>query len=110
MNSRINPRHLLAERRRRDEHFPGMTEPAWFMLLGLVVAGEEARQLTVTEGMGFAFVPATSAHRHLTWLVEDGMVERTADPGDGRRYFLSLTAAGARKMAAYLQGGHERER
>ena len=104
MNPPIDPRHLIAERRRRQEHFPDMTEPGWFMLLKMVVSAEEGRQLTILQAAACAFVPPTSALRHLGWLVEDGMVERSVDPKDARRIFVALTATGARRMATYLKG------
>ena len=47
----------------------------------------------------------STVSRQVTALVETGMVERRADPGDGRSHLLAATESGAQRCAA---GRHHR--
>jgi len=67
-------------RRLRDEVFGDLTfaDPRWDMLLDLFIAREKDRKITVSSACIGAAVPATTALRHLSALVRDGLVERVA--------------------------------
>lgn len=100
----IDPHRLMAERRRREDHFPGMNDPAWCMLLGLFVAAEEGQRSTVRDTLACSYAPNTTALRYLGWLREEGLVMRFADANSEPRYFVALTTRGARAMANCLAG------
>jgi hypothetical protein len=79
-------RTLYRERRLRARHFAGdlFAEPMWDMLLDLYIADCERRRITVKSVCIGADVPATTALRHLSWLHEQGLVERLSHPRDAR--------------------------
>jgi DNA-binding MarR family transcriptional regulator len=84
---------LLRFRRLRDTQFTQglFAEPAWDMLLDLVVAEEAGRRMAVS-GLGVAAaVPSTTALRYIQALEREGLIEREPDPKDGRRVWVRLT-------------------
>jgi DNA-binding MarR family transcriptional regulator len=48
-------------------------------------------------------VPPTTALRWIKLMTDNGLFERVADPGDGRRIFIRLSDASAAQMARLLQ-------
>jgi DNA-binding MarR family transcriptional regulator len=63
-------------------------DPAWDMLLDLLVAQDEGRRVSVS-GLCYASgVPTTTALRHVERLETLGMVSREGDPSDRRRYWV----------------------
>lgn len=97
-------RQIYAVRRVRSRYFPEgfFGEPAWDMLLALYATGDDNRRQSVSNLVDLASCPPTTALRHLTSLEQEGMVERTPHPTDGRVYFISLTAKGRGAIEAYL--------
>jgi predicted transcriptional regulator len=94
-----------SSRRQRDRHFgnPNLFgEPAWDMMVDLFIAAEENKQINVSSLCIAAAVPATTALRWITILEDEGIVSRTADPNDGRRVFVSLTADAHDMMRTYF--------
>jgi DNA-binding MarR family transcriptional regulator len=51
-----------------------------------------------------ADVPLTTALRWAKQLETHGLVERTPDEKDGRRFFLRISEEGYARMTAYLAG------
>lgn len=106
-------RQLIRARRLRDQFFkPSLfADPAWDMLLDLMLARMEGRTVAVSSLCIAAAVPPTTALRWIKWLVDDGLFVRTADPLDGRRVFIDLSEAGTLAMMRYLRaslaGGRE---
>ena len=90
-------------RRRRDAFFnPSLfADPAWDILLDLFVAAEEGRTVSVSSLCIGAAVPVTTGLRWIKGLENEGVLERTPDPGDGRRFFLRLNANIQQAMVAY---------
>lgn len=80
-----------AIRMRRNEMLgiPVFRDPAWDMLLDLLVAAEEGRRVSVTGLCHASGVPTTTALRHVDRLDALGLIERTADPGDRRRFWVT---------------------
>ena len=80
-------------RRQRDALFPKglFGEAAWDMLLDLFVAKTEGRKIAVSSACIASAVPSTTALRWLRTLMERKMVQRQADPTDGRRVWVELT-------------------
>ena len=56
----------------------------------------------MTQACAASEVPATTGLRWLNTLELNDLVRRHPDPLDGRRSFVSLTAAGEQSMALYF--------
>ena len=97
-------RDMIRARRLRDELFgPGLfADPAWDILLDLTAARIEGRSVAVSSLCIAAAVPATTALRWIKQLTETGLLRRVADPDDGRRIFIELSDAAARRMMIYF--------
>lgn len=79
------------------------SDPAWDILLELFSAEHEGRLVSIS-GVGLTSnIPQTTAHRWINVLEREGLVERTNDPRDGRRTFLSLSRFGLLAMYQYFQ-------
>lgn len=97
-------RRCINERKARNHFLPGhlFADPAWDILLALYEA--QLRQVRIgTSSLGdIAAVPATTALRWITTLVNENLVERHVDPLDARRIFVKLSANGLARMRAYF--------
>ena len=69
-------------------------EPAWDVLLDLLVSQAEGRDVPLKSACIAAGVPATTAMRCLDALRRRGLVDDRPDPTDRRRTLLSLTDSG----------------
>jgi len=96
---------MYLERRKRDELFqiPCLFgEPAWDMLLDLLIARERSIKLSVsavTQGSGS---PATTALRYVSVLEKVGLIERATDQNDARRSWVRLSDHGFKMMTLFL--------
>jgi DNA-binding MarR family transcriptional regulator len=103
----FDERQIRAIRRARGlrrNHFSAglFADPAWDMLLDLYEAELGQRKIAITAlGLG-ADIPATTALRWINTLLDEGLVERSNDPLDGRRVFISLSAKGLESMQSYF--------
>jgi DNA-binding MarR family transcriptional regulator len=101
---------LLQERRDRievlDENLLG--DPAWDMLLDLIVADEFSTRIAVSSLCLAACVPATTALRWIGNLVERNILERCDDDEDKRRVYLKLTPKTRAALLGYLRKVAER--
>ena len=97
-------RQIIANRQARARFFdPALFgDPAWDMLLDLTAAHGEAAQVSVTSLCIAAGVPATTALRWLTQMVETGIFLRVPDPADRRRAFIALSDKAISAMAGYF--------
>lgn len=98
-------RGLISLRRKRDRFFPDalFADPAWDILLELYAAALAQFRVSVSNLCVGAAVPATTALRWIKQLEDDGMIDRRADPTDGRRNFLMLSEKGLAAMNAYFR-------
>lgn len=98
-------RALLRARRLREHVFAGdlFADPAWDMLLDLIAARLERTQVSVSSLCIAASVPPTTALRWIRHLTERGLLQREADPEDGRRVFVALSGGGADAMMRWLR-------
>lgn len=98
-------RTMIRARRLRDQFFSGelFADPAWDMLLDLLLARLEKRTVAVSSLCIAAAVPPTTALRWIKRLTDEGIFIRTADPRDGRRVFIDLSDEAAEGMAAYVR-------
>ena len=105
-------RGIVRLRRMRERYFPAdlFADPAWDMLLDLMVARIEKSAIAVSSLCIAAAVPPTTALRWIKTMTDNGMFVRVSDPDDGRRIFIELSENTAQAMMAYLgaakaQGG-----
>ncbi len=94
--SSLQPNHirdLLRVRRQRDQFLPAdlFADPAWDMMLDLMVARLTDEQVSVSSLCIAAAVPPTTALRWIRQLTDRGLFLRQADPDDGRRIFIALS-------------------
>lgn len=87
---RINA--LIRARRLRNRFLPDdlFADPAWDIMLDLLQAELLHQRVAVSSLCVAAAVPATTALRWITTLVQRGLIIRRPDPLDGRRVFVEL--------------------
>lgn len=97
-------RQIIANRQARARFFDPelFGDPAWDMLLDLTAAHGEGVRVSVTSLCIAAGVPATTALRWLTQMVESGIFERVPDPADKRRAFIALSDKALAAMSGYF--------
>ena len=97
-------RQVIANRQARAKFFDSALfgDPAWDMLLDLTAAHGEGTQVSVTSLCIAAGVPATTALRWLTQMVESGIFQRVPDPVDRRRAFIALSEKAIAAMSGYF--------
>lgn len=102
-------RSIIKVRRARTRFFESelFSDPAWDMLLDLAAARLEGRKVPVSSLCIAGGVPATTALRWIRMMTDQGLLERAADPEDGRRIFIELTDCAFERMRRYL---HEASR
>lgn len=98
-------RSIIRVRRLRDHFFKSdlFADPAWDMLLDLMAARVERQRVAVSSLCIAAAVPPTTALRWIKGLCDQGLFVRVADPEDGRRVFIELSAETAARMEAFLK-------
>ena len=98
-------REIIRMRRRRNQFFDEglFADPAWDILLELYLAALSQHRVTITSLCAAAAVPPTTALRWITNLEANGLIQRRADPLDGRRVFMSLTRDGLEKLGHYFR-------
>ncbi|MFN4019613.1 MAG: MarR family transcriptional regulator [Erythrobacter sp.] len=101
-------RQVIANRQARARFFDAelFGDPAWDMLLDLTAAHGEGARVSVTSLCIAAGVPATTALRWLTQMVEAGLFVRVPDPADKRRAFIALSDRSLTAMAGYFASLH----
>ncbi len=97
-------RQIIANRQSRSRFFdPALFgDPAWDMLLDLTAAHGEGVRVSVTSLCIAAAVPATTALRWITQMVESGIFLRVPDPADKRRAFIGLSDKAIAAMSGYF--------
>lgn len=97
-------RQIIANRQSRSRYFdPALFgDPAWDMLLDLTAAHSEGARVSVTSLCIAAAVPATTALRWITQMVESGVFLRVPDPADKRRAFIALSDKALAAMSGYF--------
>jgi DNA-binding MarR family transcriptional regulator len=69
----------------------------------LYLAELSHQRVTITSLCAAAAVPPTTALRWIATLESKGLINRRADPFDGRRVFMSLSPEGLEGMRNYFQ-------
>ncbi|GGC43093.1 hypothetical protein GCM10011371_33160 [Novosphingobium marinum] len=78
-------------------------EPAWDILVDLLINELNDKRVSVTSACIASQVPATTALRWLTLLERDNLVKREKANGDKRRRWISLTVEGRRAITEALR-------
>lgn len=97
-------RALLRARRLRDQMLANdlFADPAWDILLDLMAAHLEGNKVSVSSLCIAAAVPPTTALRWIQQLTDRGLLERRADPQDGRRIFITLSQVGLSAVRSWF--------
>lgn len=98
-------RAMLRVRRLRDHLVaPDLfADPAWDIMLDLLAARLENNQVSVSSLCIAAAVPPTTALRWIRHLTDRGLLDRQADPKDGRRIFIALSDTGMDAVLRWFQ-------
>jgi DNA-binding MarR family transcriptional regulator len=83
-------------RRTRERYLPDnlLGEPAWDILLDLFIAYVRGRKIRMTSAAIAGAVPSTTAHRWITVLESEGLIERYSAKEDRRATNVQLTKQG----------------
>ena len=97
-------RMIIRHRQVRARFFDSelFADPAWDILLDLAAAQSERRKVCVTSLCIAAGVPATTALRWISQMVDMGLLVRIPDPSDRRRAHVALANETADAMARYF--------
>ena len=97
-------KRMLRDRRNREISFPTamFADPQWDILLDLFAAKLAGRNISVSSACLGACVPPTTALRHLSCMVENGLLERTTSDHDARLRYITLTQKACATMREYL--------
>ncbi len=100
-----NVRAMLRARRLREHIVAAdlFADPAWDIMLDLMAARLEQTRVSVSSLCIAAAVPPTTALRWIRQLTERGLLQRQADPSDGRRIFIALSDEGAAVVQRWFQ-------
>ena len=98
-------RAIVKTRRVRDEIFgPGLfADPAWDMMLDLMIARLSRQRVAVSSLCIAAAVPPSTAIRWVKALTERGIFIRADDPDDARRVFIELSDDTAAAMMRWAE-------
>jgi hypothetical protein len=106
---RTNPDAALLRKLIRAESTRAMAiggkalgDPAWNILLDLILASLEDRKVAVSSACIVAGVATTTALRLITRMVDDGVLIRVPDEDDGRRHFLAIEPTVERALKNYI--------
>ena len=92
---------LLELRRMRERHFGTelFGEPAWDVMLQLMIARIDDKELRLSELAGNPASPAVVTRHYVEELIEAKLVDRFDNAEDERDFYLTLSSEAARRMA-----------
>lgn len=91
-------------RRLHKAHFSSsqLSGPIWDMMLDMMLADSNGRELSASDLATGAGVPLSSGLRMIAALERLGLATRSIDDRDRRRSIVRLTDAGTERMASYF--------
>ncbi|WP_299323711.1 winged helix DNA-binding protein [Parasphingopyxis sp.] len=103
-------RTMIRMRRLRERFFDRelFADPAWDMLLDLMAARLEGRQVAVSSLCIAAAVPPTTALRWIRTMTDRGLFVRRSDPRDGRRVFIELSDEAAHALERWFAAARQK--
>lgn len=78
-------------------------EPAWDILVDLFIAAEEGKRISVSSLCIAAAAPPTTALRWISILENGGLIERTSDALDARRFYLALSTRAHDQLGSFFE-------
>ena len=95
---------VYAERRRRDQLFPAglFGEPAWDLLLALLIAREKKQPMILSEAYRASRVADTTGRRLLDALEAEGLICRRRAPDSKKARLIELTEDAVERLTDYL--------
>ena len=95
---------MLEARRARARFLPDglFADPAWDILLDLLMTQLDGQRVTVGNLCIASNVPPTTALRWIKVLEVKGLVNRHVDPLDSRRFFIELTKKAELALSNYF--------
>lgn len=79
-------------------------DPAWDMMLDLYRAYKNEEKISVSSLCLASNSPPTTALRWIQKLLNNGLIERSADPNDRRKVYITLSAKSLQSMWILEQG------
>ena len=100
----VAARQEIARRQAQSVHLPHryLGEAAWNILLDLFNMEMQGKPVSITSACSASQVPATTALRYISALIDEGTVIRSQDPNDDRRAHLRLSLIGKRMLLKTL--------
>jgi hypothetical protein len=96
-------RTVIDARRHRNRAFPGLfADPAWDLLLELLLARLEGRTCSVSEVATTAEMAPSTCLRWISRLEREGALVRDPSPSDGRKSSLQLSDDWAERMCRLM--------
>lgn len=97
-------RTVIRARSSRTDFFNArlFSDPAWDILLELYLSELLQQRVSVSALGGSGGVAPTTVLRWLEILRTDGLIERTSDPLDARRVFVTLSPEASKAMQDYF--------
>ena len=102
----LRAERILDLRRRRVDEFGSAMfgEPGWDMLLAAYVGEHHQDRSTIASLTSIAGVSQSVALRWLTFLIGEGLVERSAHPTQPGQMLIRLTDRSRKALERYLAG------
>lgn len=100
----VRVKSVIAARKLRAKHLAGglFADPAWDLLLEIFEAHLEQRRISASALFNAGGLPQSTNFRWLAKLEADGLIERSVDPLDARRTWVSLSNSAKAGMTAYF--------
>jgi hypothetical protein len=98
---------LLQRRRERDSMFPDVqfSDPSWDILLDLFIHQTDGRLVSVSSACIGSGCPVTTSLRHVTALVQSGVLRRWNSGQDARVSYVRLHETDYNNLAHLLARG-----
>lgn len=89
--------------RRRRAAFPELKDDAeWAIVLDLLASGGGGRPVSVGDACSASGAAGSTALRRIERLEDAGVLVRSPDPHDRRRWFVRLSKRAEQRLTAYL--------
>jgi DNA-binding MarR family transcriptional regulator len=94
---------IVRQRDARSRVFGDLREPAWLMLIGLLIAERAGRVSTIGDLCVDSRAPQTTGLRHIDILTSRGLIERVPNRKDERIVHVRLTEKAHESLDAWAR-------